>query len=205
LRRHVLHNTVTRRHSNQLGKQVTFTPDDSRIQPERITLANLEFQNWDVDQIGVSVDWGPNPVIEATARNTQTPCTPWSGLRSVQQKDCQDHIGRRIRRIGERQVAAEASAEDEATAATEGNTQVPSSLSELDRAPPRSKNYQHARKDTLQRHFATHKQPMWFPQLQLYFSLAELIQALSVKVMQHASMTGRESGERLRPRGYNEG
>lgn len=37
--------------SNHLGEQIKFTPNDSRIQPERITLANLEFKNRDVDKI----------------------------------------------------------------------------------------------------------------------------------------------------------
>jgi hypothetical protein len=37
--------------SNHLGKQIEFTPNNSRIQPERITLANLEFKNRDVDKI----------------------------------------------------------------------------------------------------------------------------------------------------------
>lgn len=37
--------------NNHLGKQVKFTPDTSRIQPERITLANLEFKNRDADKI----------------------------------------------------------------------------------------------------------------------------------------------------------
>jgi hypothetical protein len=37
--------------SNHLGEQIKFAPDDSRIQPERIALANFEFQNRDVDII----------------------------------------------------------------------------------------------------------------------------------------------------------
>lgn len=41
--------------SNHLGEQVQFTPDTNHIQPERITLANLEFKNRDVNEIDDAV------------------------------------------------------------------------------------------------------------------------------------------------------
>jgi hypothetical protein len=132
--------------SNHLGEQIKFTPDDSRIQPERIALANLEFQNRDVDKINDALlirDRIRSLDLRLELNRLHVP----RGLKA--------HI-----RFNETAIKV-ASREGSEDTKPEQILQCPVCLArpELLRA---AKEFHYSRKDALQTHFRTHKLPLFF-------------------------------------------
>ncbi|KAJ5090353.1 hypothetical protein N7532_009037 [Penicillium argentinense] len=136
--------------SNHQGEQITFTPDDSRIQPERIELANLEFQNRDADKIDGIL------LIEDRIRSLE--------LRLQLHKL---HVPRGLKAHVQFNEATVKVASDDETEESEDSKpklilQCPVCLARTEDLIPVARNYHYARKDALQQHFATHKLPMFF-------------------------------------------
>lgn len=132
--------------SNHLGEQIKFTPDDSRIQPERIALANLEFQNRDVDKInGDSLirDRIRSLDLRLELNRLHVP----RGLKA--------HI--RFNKTAIKIDSREGSEETQ----PEQILQCPVCLARPELLAV-AKEFHYSRKDALQTHFRTHKLPLFF-------------------------------------------
>ncbi|KAB8256789.1 hypothetical protein BDV32DRAFT_152942 [Aspergillus pseudonomiae] len=132
---------------NYQGEPIKFEYDTSHVVPERRALAELEFKNRDVDNINDA------ELVEDRIRSLE--------LRiALHQLDVPIALQKRIRF-------------DQPPAARVSENTPPSPLSYSGLECPvclgrsgihaRAKAYQYARKDTLQRHFTTHKLPAKFP------------------------------------------
>jgi hypothetical protein len=132
--------------SNHIGKQIKFTPDDSRVQPERIALANLEFQNRDVDTINDAL------LIQDRIRSLD--------LRLELNRL---HVPRGLKahiRFNETNIKIASRGASEETQ-PEQILQCPVCLARPDLLPV-AKEFRYSRKDALQTHFRAHKLPMFF-------------------------------------------
>jgi hypothetical protein len=132
--------------SNHLGEQIKFTPDDSRIQPERIALANLEFQNRDVDKINMALlikDRIRSLDLRLELNRLHVP----RGLKA--------HI--RFKETNIKIASREGSEETQ----PEQILQCPVCLARPDLLPV-AKEFHFSRKDALQTHFRTHRLPIFF-------------------------------------------
>jgi hypothetical protein len=132
--------------SNHLGEQIKFTPDDSQIQPERIALANLEFQNRDVDKINKDLlirDRIRSLDLRLELNRLHVP----RGLKA--------HI--RFNETAIKVASREASEET----MPERILQCPVCLARPELVLA-AKEFHYSRKDALQMHFRTHKLPMFF-------------------------------------------
>jgi hypothetical protein len=123
-----------------------FEPDLSHIVPERKALADLEFKNRDVDKINDA------ELVEDRIRSLE--------LRlALHNLDVPRALQRRVRFDG---PSVDVIAENPASPKSETGLECPVCLGRAD-IHPRAKKYTYARKDTLQRHFATHKLRQKFP------------------------------------------
>jgi hypothetical protein len=133
--------------SNHLGQEIKFTPDTSRIQPERITLANLEFKNRDADKVG-DEDLIEDRILSLELRLELHRLHMPSGLKA--------HI-----RFNETTSKVASCKESEEIKHTQ-ILQCPVCLGRTELLLPEARAFHYARKDALQRHFKTHKLPMFF-------------------------------------------
>ncbi|KAF3394006.1 hypothetical protein F1880_005516 [Penicillium rolfsii] len=132
--------------SNHIGEQIKFNPDDSRIQPERIALANLEFQNRDADTINDALlvqDRIRSLDLRLELNRLHVP----RGLKA--------HI--RFNETKTKVASGDASEETQ----PERILQCPVCLARPELLPV-AKEFRYSRKDALQTHFRAHKLPMFF-------------------------------------------
>lgn len=159
--------------SNHLGEQVQFTPDTRHIQPERMTLANLEFKNRDVNEIDHTI------LIEDRIRSLELRLELHklhipSGLKahirfnentsvSVSCKESEKDNSER-----EQEIKAKNKGGDNNNRGKKGK---PRKRREILRCPvclgrtdllPAARTYRFSRKDALIRHFKTHRLPIFF-------------------------------------------
>lgn len=148
--------------TNHLGEQIKFTPDDSRIQPERIALANLEFQNRDADKINDAL------LIQDRIRSLDLRLEP---NRLHVPRGLKAHI-----RFNETAIKV-ASREGSEETQPEQILQCPVCLarSELLQA---AKKFHYSRKDTLQAHFWGHKLRMFFNSPGCYYAILGCVHLL---------------------------
>ncbi|KAJ5084902.1 hypothetical protein NUU61_009481 [Penicillium alfredii] len=132
--------------SNHLGEQIKFTSDTGRIQPERITLANLEFQNRDADKIDDD-ELTQNRIRSLELRLELHRLHVPSGLKA--------HI-----RFNETTSKVTSRKESEDIKPKQ-ILQCPVCLGRAE-LHPAAREFCYARKDALQRHFKTHELPMFF-------------------------------------------
>lgn len=131
---------------NYQGNPISFEPDVSHVMPERKALADLEFKNRDVDKINdaeLVEDRIHSLELRLALHNLNVP-------RALQ---------RRVRFNG---PSVDVITEFPASPKSETGLECPVCLGRAD-IHPRAKKYTYARKDTLQRHFATHKLRQKFP------------------------------------------
>lgn len=132
--------------SNHLGEQINFTPDDSHIQPERIALAKLEFQNRDVDKINDAL------LIQDRIKSLD-----------LRLELSRLHVPRGLKahiRFNETNIKV-ASREGSEETQPEQILQCPVCLARPDLLLV-AKEFRYSPKDALQTHFRAHKLPMFF-------------------------------------------
>jgi len=130
---------------NQQGTPLTFTPDVSHIQPERIALAELEFKNRDVDTIDDA------ELIEDRIRSLELRLK----LNSL-------HIPQALKkRIVFKDRQKGASRQAVVPIESSSGLECPVCLGGT-RLDPTARRYKYSRKDVLQVHFRTHRLPFFF-------------------------------------------
>ncbi|KAL4933523.1 FluG domain protein [Aspergillus undulatus] len=131
---------------NYHGKPIQFEPDTSHIIPERRTLADLEFKNRDVDKVR------DDELLEDRIRSLELRLT-------LYRLNVPPALQKRIRFDRPSTVL-----EPECTGPFVSKTglECPVCLGRSDHQHERARTYQYARKDTLQKHFATHMLPPMF-------------------------------------------
>ena len=130
---------------NQQGTPVTFTPDVSNIQPERIALAELEFKNRDVDTID------DTELIEDRIRSLELRLK----LNSL-------HIPKALKkRIVFKGGPKEASGQVVVPIESSSGLECPVCLGSTS-LDPIVRRYKYSRKDVLQVHFGTHRLEVLF-------------------------------------------
>ncbi|KAJ6076675.1 FluG domain protein [Penicillium canescens] len=130
---------------NQQGTPVTFIPDVSNIQPERIALAELEFKNRDVDTID------DTELIEDRIRSLELRLK----LNSL-------HIPKALKkRIVFKGRPKEASRQVVVPIESSSGLECPVCLGSTS-LDPIARRYKYSRKDVLQVHFGTHRLPFFF-------------------------------------------
>ncbi|KAB8259317.1 hypothetical protein BDV32DRAFT_159408 [Aspergillus pseudonomiae] len=130
--------------NNYQGEPIKFEPDISHVVPERRILAELEFKNRDVDNINDA------DLVEDRVRSLE--------LRlALHQLQVPIALQRRIR-FDQQSVE---SVSEKTTLLSDSGLECPVCLGRSD-IHARAKSYRYARKDTLQRHFKTHKLPANF-------------------------------------------
>lgn len=131
---------------NHRGNPVKFEPDTSHIQPERKALADLEFKNRDVDTVDDA------ELVEDRIRSLE--------LRLELHKL---NVPKPLRK----RVKFETTSTDKAEVLqfpmkSSTGLECPVCLGSMD-IHPTAKQFRYARKDTLRKHFKTHKLPQIFP------------------------------------------
>lgn len=132
---------------NYQGKPIQFDPDTSHILPERKMLADLEFKNRDVDKVS------DEELLEDRIHSLELRLT-------LHHLNVPPALQKRIRFD-----APSSSILSTCTGPFESKTglECPVCLGRSDHHHERARMYQYARKDTLQKHFGTHKLPSNFP------------------------------------------
>lgn len=132
---------------NYQGKPIQFDPDTSHVLPERKMLADFEFKNRDVDKVS------DEELLEDRIRSLELRLT-------LHRLNVPPALQKRIRFD-----APSSDILSTCIGPCESKTglECPVCLGRSDHHHERARMYQYARKDTLQKHFGTHKLPSTFP------------------------------------------